>query len=131
MESDSRFTDGLRLFNEGKYHESHDALEELWSETSKEYKECYQGIIKAAVALYLVKENRLSGAHKLYKGSIGLFEKYKSNKSMLNVEKLIEDMKTYFLPLEHWDGKSTVQFDNNLIPKIEYKKTNPVIKPDG
>ena len=122
MESDNRFIAGLRLFNEGKYHESHDVLEELWSETKGEYKELYQGIIKAAVALYLVKENRLPGAYKLYKGSIGLFGKYRSNKLMLNVEKLIENMKTYFLPLENWNGKSIVKFDNELISKIRYKK---------
>ena len=124
MELDNRFIAGLRLFNEGKYHESHNVLEELWLETSDEYyKELYQGIIKATVALYLVKENRLPGAYKLYKSSIGLFEKYKSNKLMLNLEKLIDDMKTFFLPLENWNGKSNVQFDNALIPKLEYQKT--------
>ncbi|MBI3309138.1 MAG: DUF309 domain-containing protein [Candidatus Melainabacteria bacterium] len=119
MESDNRFIDGLRLFNDGKYHESHDVLEDLWSETRGEYRELYQGIIKIAVALYLVKESRLTGAYKLYKGSIGLLEKYKSNKLMINVEKFIEDIKTYFVPLEYWDGKSDVQFDNDLLPKIE------------
>ena len=121
MESDNRFIDGLRLFNEGKYHESHDVLEELWSETSNKYKELYQGIIKAAVALYLVREDRLPGAYKLYKGSLSLLRKYRSTELILNVEKLIEDMKAYFLPLENWNGKSNVKFDDELIPKLEYK----------
>ena len=46
------YVEGLRLFNEGRYWESHDVLEQLWRRLDKDHphKKFYQAIILLAAA---------------------------------------------------------------------------------
>ena len=62
----AQYLEGLRLFNAEDFFESHEVLEELWSETQDERKKFYQGLIQAAVALLHFGNGNLGGAKKVY-----------------------------------------------------------------
>jgi len=44
--------EGVRLFNEGRYFEAHDAWEEHWGHGPKAERDLVKGLIKAAVGLH-------------------------------------------------------------------------------
>ncbi|MFN7145443.1 MAG: DUF309 domain-containing protein [Myxococcota bacterium] len=52
MRDDPRYQDGVRLFREQRWFESHEVLEELWRETPRgPEREFLQGLIQLAVSL--------------------------------------------------------------------------------
>ena len=51
----------IELFNEGKYFESHEVLEDLWRRTAGEEKLFYQGLIQAAVCLHHLRQGNREG----------------------------------------------------------------------
>jgi hypothetical protein len=59
MGVDEAIREGVELFNEERYWESHEALESAWRQTEGSEKEVLQGIILAAAALvHLQKDDR-------------------------------------------------------------------------
>lgn len=87
---DKRLQEGIDLFNKGKYYECHDVLEGLWKETNNEYKDLYKGLIHLAVAMYLLGQNRLSGAIKRFSSGKELLSPYLENTTEINIKELID-----------------------------------------
>ncbi len=123
MPIDERFTEGLRLFNEGEFFECHDVIEALWLETdsSDPYRDLYKGVIQAAAALYQYQRGILSGALGLHRTSVSYLKKYKPAALGLNVPKLVADLDTCFAYLEKRAGQDKPKIPEGLIPKLEYK----------
>ena len=71
-----QYLEGLRLFNEEDFFESHEVLEELWSDTHDERRKFYQGLIQVAVGLLHFGNGNLGGARKLYGSSRKYLEAY-------------------------------------------------------
>ena len=109
MPVDERFRTGVALFNQEKFFECHETIENLWFETQDEYKDLYKGVIQVAVALHHLTRDNLSGARELFETSSRYLSKYAPEALGLNVEKLINDMKICF--------KSV---DQKIIPKLEF-----------
>lgn len=122
MEIDERFKEGLRLFKEGHYFESHEVIEDLWLETPEDdkWRDLYKGVIQAAAAIYQFKRGILSGALGLYRSSIKYLEIYKPVAMGLEVEKLIEDMKVCFAELSQSWGRGHVVLDMRKLPHPEF-----------
>ncbi len=61
---DVNFREGVRLFNEGKYFEAHEAWELLWRKTGKEEQDRreIQGLIQLAAAGHHLVEGKIKGA---------------------------------------------------------------------
>jgi uncharacterized protein len=57
---------GLRLFNAGKYFESHEALEVAWNEEKSKVRDLYRGILQIAVVYLHVTRGNYNGAIKVY-----------------------------------------------------------------
>lgn len=55
------------LFNQGKYFEAHEVLEQIWSDAEPGDKAILQGLIQIAALMHLISQNRLVGADKVYK----------------------------------------------------------------
>ena len=60
------FEQGIDLFNEGRFFESHEAWEEVWKRADGELKLFYQGLIQAAVAILHAQRGNLAGARSLH-----------------------------------------------------------------
>ena len=66
---EERLRRGLELFNEGRFFESHEVLEEAWMPEQGPRRLFLQGIIHAAVAFHHLERGNLSGARRqLQKG---------------------------------------------------------------
>src|SRR5262247_2830624 len=62
--------EGIRLFNEGKYFEAHEALEIAWLEEKGPVRDLYRGILQVGVAYLHITRANYDGAIKVYKRSI-------------------------------------------------------------
>jgi hypothetical protein len=61
--------EGLRLFNEGKYFDAHEALEFAWREEENAIRDLYRGLLQAAVICLHITRGNLIGAEKVYERS--------------------------------------------------------------
>ncbi len=60
------YEEGIRLFNEERFFECHEAWEEAWKRGAGDEKLYYQGMIQAAVAILHVRRGNIEGARSLY-----------------------------------------------------------------
>jgi predicted metal-dependent hydrolase len=51
-ERERLFREGLELFNQGKFFESHEAWEEIWRSTTPEPRDLFQGLVQVAAAMH-------------------------------------------------------------------------------
>jgi uncharacterized membrane protein YccC len=51
-ERERLFRQGIDLFNQGRFFESHEAWEEIWRSTTPEPRDLFQGLIQVAAALH-------------------------------------------------------------------------------
>lgn len=61
-ETDARFSEGIRLFNQANFFEAHEVWEEEWKKAAGVEKLFYQGLIQAAAALLHVQRGNYAGA---------------------------------------------------------------------
>ena len=64
--ADPRLEEGCRLFNAGKFFESHEAWESLWHEVADPERELLQGMIQLAAACHHFQRKNPAGAAYLY-----------------------------------------------------------------
>jgi len=116
----AQYLEGLRLFNAEDFFESHEVLEELWSETQDERRKFYQGLIQAAVALLHFGNGNLGGAKKVYLTSRKYLEAYRPEFEGLDVDRFIDEMQFCFQELI--DNQETypvgIVLHDDRIPKI-------------
>lgn len=59
---DSRFQQGIELFNSGEWYAAHDVFEDLWHETADPDRRVLQGLIQVAVAHVHLERDNTKGA---------------------------------------------------------------------
>jgi hypothetical protein len=65
--------EGIRLFNEARYFEAHEALERAWLEETAPRRDLYQAILQVGVGLHHARNRNRRGALRLLdRGSEGL-----------------------------------------------------------
>jgi predicted metal-dependent hydrolase len=69
------YEEGIELFNQGRFFESHEAWEEVWKRSDGELKLFYQGLIQAAVAILHAQRGNLEGARSLYEKASAKLDK--------------------------------------------------------
>ncbi len=57
------------LFNQGKYYEAHEPLEEAWMKTDSPERELYQGILQIGLAYFQITRGNYRGALKMFRRS--------------------------------------------------------------
>lgn len=73
---DPRFLKGIEEFNQRRFFECHETLEEIWWEEQGQDRLFYQGIIQIAVGYLKYKEGVLTGAIKLWHAGLEKIEAY-------------------------------------------------------
>jgi len=116
----AQYLEGLRLFNAEDFFESHEVLEELWSETQDERKKFYQGLIQAAVALLHFGNGNLGGAKKVYLSCRKYLEPYQPVYEGLELTRFLEDLQFCFQELlDNQEAcPSGVELRDERVPKI-------------
>ena len=59
----AEFFEGVRLFNEEHFFETHEVWEEVWRAAPREQRDLYQGMIHLTVALYQARRANWRAAH--------------------------------------------------------------------
>jgi len=91
-----KYLEGIELFNNCDFFESHEAWEELWQEDFGPSRKFLQGLIQAAVALHHFGNGNIRGAKKVFYGSCGYLEPYRPKHMGLDLDKFLAELKTCF-----------------------------------
>lgn len=118
---DTRYLEGIRLFNEREFFACHDVLEDLWGETLGHDREFYQGLIHAAVCLFHFEGGNLSGARKMYESASRYLRPYGESHRGLDLDRFLSDMRICFAELlvPTHEYPSGVTLDSDRIPTIQ------------
>ena len=78
MDEENRiqFLEGLELFNQEKFYECHDAIEEIWLQESSDEQLFLQGIIQSAVALHHYQHGNWGAARSMFELAIEKLKGY-------------------------------------------------------
>ena len=68
-DTETRFEEGIRLFNQHNFFEAHEVWEQVWRRIEGEERIFYQGLIQAAAALLHVQRGNNAGAFSVYRKS--------------------------------------------------------------
>tara|TARA_Y100001968_G_scaffold84889_1_gene76033 strand:+ start:43 stop:423 length:381 start_codon:yes stop_codon:yes gene_type:complete len=74
--NDSRFANGMKLFNSCEWYKSHDVFEEIWHETGGPERQLLQGILQVAVAQVHLENSNKNGATILYGEALGRLKRF-------------------------------------------------------
>lgn len=113
-------SEGVNLFNNAFYFESHDYFEDLWLKAEQEDRLFFQGMVQISVGCYHYD-------HKNYKGALSQFTRgseklklYGERFNGVNIGKLLSDVKPLKLELEKFfEGEIENPGENNY-PVLEY-----------
>ncbi len=123
-EYDSRYLEGIRLFNECDFHEAHDEWEEIWTEYHGPARDFYKGMIQTAVCLYHFCNGNIRGARKLYHSSRKYLEPFRPRHSGINLDKLFDEMERCCSAMLAAEGDfPEVEIDGELIPEIHLESS--------
>jgi len=118
-EYDPRYLQGIELFNDCEFFESHEVWEDLWKDYQGPSRKFYQGLIQAAVALHHFGNGNIRGAKKLYFTSLGYLEAFRPTHEGIDLDKFFADMQRCFAEVVNSEQEfPQVDLDAEQIPEI-------------
>src|SRR3989338_771468 len=101
----------VELFNNGKFFESHELLEDVWKKTTGKEKLFLQSLIQVAVSLHHDKRKNEKGALEEYSLAKKKLEKYPAKVMGIYLHHLLLELENYF--------KYPIEKRKNFIPRIK------------
>jgi predicted metal-dependent hydrolase len=95
---DSRYANGIALFNAGEYFDAHEVWEELWMECPSAERRFIQALIQAAVAVYHFGRGNFAGAARLFHSGKRYMEPYRPIHGGLDVVEFWQTMESHLAP---------------------------------
>lgn len=121
---DQRFLRGIREFNEGRFFEAHDILEDLWHGYREPDRVFLQGLIQMAVGFYHFENGNLKGARSQFSKACAKFEAFMPSHWGLATDLLHQSLKEHIQVLERRDWNGDGGFENLKRPRIELTSDN-------
>jgi uncharacterized protein len=119
---DARLRDGIDSFNDGRFFESHEALEGFYQDTEAVHKPFLEGLIQLAVAFRIFSEfGEFKGPVRMIYQALIRFENYQPVFLGVRVDELSADMEAWAKAAEKQSAPTT----SRPIPKI------PLQSPDS
>ncbi len=123
------FFKALEEFNQRRFFECHETLEDLWNAERSGLRRFYQGILQVGVAYYKVTTRpNYRGALSLFQSGINYLRPFEPAQFGLDVTGLIEAAQASRQELERLGPDRLDQFDPKLIPTLKPGAAND---PDG
>lgn len=113
---DPRYLKYFKLFDEEKFFEAHEVLEDLWRETKGQERDFYQGLIQLAAALVHYQKNHLTGSQELYRKASRYLKACPPDFGGVAVSALLKDFQA-FLAAWSQDPENPL-LARKLIPRI-------------
>lgn len=115
---DARLRDGIRLFNEGRFFESHEALEDFYLRSVDENRPFLEGLIELATAFRLCRDfGEVRGPVRMIFEAIIRLENYQPTYLGVRVKDLIQTMERWAKRVEA-DGGAVKE----PVPKIRVRR---------
>lgn len=112
--------EGLRLFNEGKYFEAHEALEIAWLEEPGKVRELYRGILQIAVVYLHAMRRNYNGVIKVYGRSQRWLKDWPDVCRGVDVGQLQRDAKSVLDEINRLGVEQISQFDHSLLKPVRW-----------
>ena len=111
---DARLREGIRLFNIGRYFESHESLEDFYLRAEEGHKPFLEGLIQLAAACRLLRDfGEVHGTVRMVHQAMIRLENYQPSYLGIRVKHLIQAMEEWSRRVEQ-DGANA----REEIPKI-------------
>jgi hypothetical protein len=112
---DDRLRQGIDLFNDGRFFDSHEILEGFYQDTEDAHKPFIEGLIQLAVAFRIFSEfGELKGPIRMIYQAVIRFENYQPAFLQVRVKELSETMEAWAKAAEAAGAMPTSQ----ALPKI-------------
>ncbi len=86
-----QLAEGIRLFNEARWFEAHEVLEEAWLAEPTPLRRLYQGILQVGVGLHHARNRNLPGALRLLDRGMSLLAGFEPERLGVDVTRLVRD----------------------------------------
>ena len=87
--------DGIRLFNDGEFEESHEDFEHGWLASEAGDSDFFKGLVQAAICLHKLEQGQRDGAKKLHTGMRRYLAAYLPSHRGVDVSALLEQMSAF------------------------------------
>jgi predicted metal-dependent hydrolase len=112
---DARLREGIRLFNEGRFFESHEILESFYRETAVTNKPFLEGLIQLTAAFRIFFDfGEIEGPVRMVRQALIRFENYQPAFLQVRVKELCEAMEAWAKATEAKEAPPP-----SSIPKIQ------------
>ena len=121
------FYKALEEFNQRRFFECHETLEDLWNAERSDLRRFYQGILQVGVAYYkIIARPNYRGALSLFESGLDYLRPFQPEKFGLDVTGLIAMAEASRRELVKLGPERLDQFDRQLIPILKAG-----VDPDG
>lgn len=115
---DARLREGIRLFNAGRFFESHQSFEDFYSRAGEEHKPFLEGLIQLAAACRLFRDfSDVTGPVRMIHQAVIRLESYQPRYLGIRVTRLISAMEEWAQQAEA--GSEAVR---ERMPKIQLRR---------
>jgi predicted metal-dependent hydrolase len=114
--------EGLKLFNQKKFFETHEKLEDAWRDESGEIRELYQGILQAAVVYLHITRGNYKGAIKVYERCMKWLKDWPEVCRGIYVGKLRSDLENVIKEVQKLGGERISEFDTSLFKDVVWNE---------
>lgn len=83
--------EGIRLFNEGRWFEAHEVLEDAWRAEPTDLRRLYQGVLQVGVGLLHARRGNLRGALAVLDRGLANLEHFAPQRMGLDVGRLLRE----------------------------------------
>lgn len=115
---DPRYLEGLRLYREGRYWDSHEEWEEIWRESAGAARHFYQGLIQLDAALIHTQRGHWGGVANLLRRALGHLEECPEQFLGMDVARLRDQLRAYQAEIAELNDGRKEAFDWSLRPPL-------------
>jgi predicted metal-dependent hydrolase len=114
--------EGLKLFNEQKFFEAHEELEDAWRKETGEIRELYQGILQVAVTYLHITRGNYNGAVKVYERSARWLKDWPDICRGIQVGKLKHDAENVVNTLRILGAENIARFEKSSFQPVAWNE---------
>ncbi len=115
--------EGLRRFNEGRYFDAHEELEDAWRDENGAIRDLYRGILQIAVTYLHITRQNYDGAVKVYGRSLKWTEDWQDLCRGVNIGKLKQDAQAAMQEVLRLGKDRIGQFDRTLLKPAQWDES--------
>jgi hypothetical protein len=117
-----RLREGIELFNQGRYFDCHEVIEDAWNDELESVRIMYQGILQIGVACHHIQNKNWRGAMKVLERGVPKIRRFAPQCMGINLDMLLTDADTVRQELVRLGPEWQGDFNVNLFPTIELSK---------